>query len=188
MVATSMHIANYDRFVSHEEVRRDPKIAKTMTVQEGSPYAGLIADYFHSPLGVPCQAPPYGRLNAIDLKTRKVLWSEPLGTAQHSGPLGIPFLRVPFAIPMGTATMGGNLVTKSGLIFIGASLDQRLRAIDIRSGKELWSAPLEAPAFATPMTYVSPASGRQIVVIAVGGYTKYGPDNGRFVTAYALPQ
>jgi glucose dehydrogenase len=188
MVATSMHIANYDRFVSHEEVRRDPKIAKTMTVQEGSPYAGLIADYFHSPLGVPCQAPPYGRLNAIDLKTRKVLWSEPLGTAQHSGPLGIPFLRVPFAIPMGTATMGGNLVTKSGLIFIGASLDQRLRAIDIRSGKELWSAPLEAPAFATPMTYVSPASGRQVVVIAVGGYTKYGPDNGRFVTAYALPQ
>ena len=117
-----------------------------------------------------------------------MLWSEPLGTAQHSGPLALPFFRVPFASPMGTATMGGSLLTESGLIFIGASLDQRLRAIDIHNGKELWSAPLEAPAFATPMTYVSQSSGRQIVVIAVGGYTKYGPDNGRFVSAYALPR
>jgi membrane-bound PQQ-dependent dehydrogenase (glucose/quinate/shikimate family) len=187
MVTTTMHIANYDRFVSHEEARRDPEIAETMTVQEGSPYAGIVADYFHSPLGVPCQAPPYGRLNAIDLNTREVLWSIPFGTAEHTGPLELPWLRVPFAIPMGNVTMGGNLLTESGLAFIGGSLDQQFRAIDTKTGEELWSAPLEAPGFATPMTYVSP-SGRQVVAIAVGGFSKYGPNNGLFIEAYALPR
>jgi len=188
MVATTMHIANYDRFVTHEEAKRDPKLRKAALPQEGSPYFGVIADYFHSPLGIPCQQPPYGRLNAVDLKTRKLLWSEPLGTAKHSGPLEIPFLRVPFAIPMGNVTMGGNMVTKSGLIFIGASLDQQFRAIDVHSGKELWSAPLEAPAFATPMTYVSPRSGRQMVAVAVGGFNKYGPNNGLYIDVFALPK
>ncbi len=91
-------------------------------------------------------------LNAVDLKTRKLMWSVPLGTAKHSGPLKMPFLRVPFGIPMGNVTMGGNLVTKSGLIFIGGSLDQQFRAFDMKTGKELWSAPLEAAAFATPVT------------------------------------
>jgi len=188
MVATTMHIANYHRFVSHDEIRRNPKLKKAVTPQESSPYFGVLADYFHSPLGVPCQQPPYGRVNAVDLKTRKLLWSLPLGTAQHSGPLEIPFLRVPFPIPMGTATMGGNIVTSSGLIFIGASLDQQFRAMDVHTGKELWSAALNAPAFATPMTYVSPKSGRQFVAVAVGGYNKYGPNNGLFIDAFALPR
>jgi quinoprotein glucose dehydrogenase len=187
MVTTTMHIANYDRFVTHEEAKRDPKIAKMMTVQDGSPYAGILADYFHSPIGVPCQAPPYGRLNAIDLKTRKVLWSIPFGTAKHSGPLDLPWFRVPFAIPMGNVTMGGNLVTESGLVFIGGSLDQQFRAIDTRSGEELWSAPLGAAGFATPMTYVAP-SGRQVVAIAAGGFSKYGPNDGLYIEAYALPR
>ncbi|HEU0096195.1 MAG TPA: pyrroloquinoline quinone-dependent dehydrogenase, partial [Rhizomicrobium sp.] len=187
MVATTMHIANYNRFVTHEEARRNPAVTKAMTPQDGSPYFGILTDYFHSPLGVPCQQPPYGRLNAIDLKTRKLLWSEPLGTAKHSGPLQIPFLRVPFAIPMGNVTMGGNIVTASGLIFIGASLDQQFRAMDVHSGKELWSAPLEAAGFATPVSYVSPRSGRQFVAIAVGGFSKYGPNNGLYIDAFALP-
>lgn len=187
MVATTMHIANYNRFVTHDEAKRNPKL-KGVTPQEGSPFFGILTDYFHSPLGVPCQQPPYGRLNAIDLKTRKLLWSEPLGTAKHSGPLAIPFLRVPFAIPMGNVTMGGNVVTSSGLIFIGASLDQQLRAMDVHTGKELWRAPLEAAAFATPVTYVSPKSGRQFVAVAVGGYNKYGPNNGLYIDAFALPR
>jgi quinoprotein glucose dehydrogenase len=88
---------------------------------------------------------------------------------------------------MGNVTMGGNLLTESGLAFIGGSLDQQFRAIDTKTGEELWSAPLEAPGFATPMTYVSP-SGRQVVAIAAGGFSKYGPNNGLFIEAYALPR
>ena len=187
MVTTTMHIANYDRFITREEAARDPKAAKDYTPQMGSSYFGISADYFHSPLGVPCQQPPYGQLSAIDLKTKKVLWSIPFGTAQHSGPLKLPYLKVPFAIPMGNVTMGGNLVTESGLVFIGASLDQQFRAIDTHTGEELWSAPLEAPGFATPMTYVSP-SGRQVVAIAAGGFSKYGPNHGLFIEAFALPK
>lgn len=188
MVATTMHIASYDRFVTQEEAKRDPRVRKGMTPQDGSPYAGVITDYFHSPLGVPCQEPPYGRLNAVDLRTRKLLWSMPLGTAQHGGPLAFPSLHVPFAIPMGTVTMGGNIVTASGLTFIGASLDRQFRAIDTLTGRELWAAPLEAPAFATPVTYVSPRSGRQFVAVAVGGFSKYGPNAGLYLAAFAIPR
>jgi membrane-bound PQQ-dependent dehydrogenase (glucose/quinate/shikimate family) len=187
MVTTTMHIANYDRFLTPEDVRRDPSLKRSMQPQMGSPYAGVIADYFHSPLGVPCQEPPYGRLNAVDMRAHKLLWSIPLGTAEHSGPLALPFLRVPFAIPMGNVTMGGSLVTRGGLVFIGGSLDQHFRAFDIRTGRELWNVPIEAPAFASPMTYVAPRSLRQMVVVSVGGFNKYGPDNGLYVDAYALP-
>ncbi len=185
MVATTMHISNYDRFVTQAEAKADPKVKKAAQPLQGSSYFGILTDYFHSPLGVPCEEPPYGRLNAVDLRTRKLMWSVPLGTAKHSGPLQIPFLRVPFAIPMGNVTMGGNLVTKSGLIFIGGSLDQQFRVFDMKTGKELWSAPLEAAAFATPVTYASRA-GHQIVAVAVGGFSKYGPNNGLFVDAFAL--
>lgn len=188
MVATTMHIANYDWFVTHKEAKNDPGAKVGVIPQDGSPYFGIHADYFHSPLGVPCQSPPYGRLNAVDLKTHKLLWSVPLGTSLHAGPLAIPFLRVPFAIPMGTVTMGGDTVTKSGLVFIGAALDQYFRAYDIHTGKMLWRTQLAAPAFATPTTYISPESGRQFVVVAVGGFNKYGPNNGLYLDAFALPK
>jgi len=67
-------------------------------------------------------------------------------------------------------------------------LDQYFRALDIQTGDELWRVHLSAPAFANPMTYISPASGRQFVVVAVGGKTRYGPHDGLYVNAYALPE
>ena len=146
----------------------------------------MLTDYFHSPLGVPCQRPPFGIITAINLKTRQLLWSRPLGTSRNNGPLSTS-VRVPVAIPMGTVTMGGNLVTGSGLIFVAATLDQYLRALDERTGQELWRTNLSAAAFATPMTYSSARSGRQYVVVSVGGNSKFGPNDGLYVEAYALP-
>jgi quinoprotein glucose dehydrogenase len=125
-------------------------------------------------------------ISAIDLRTRTLLWSHPFGTARHAGPLAL-HVRIPFPIPMGAVTMGGNLVTKSGLIFVGAALDQYLRALDITTGRQLWSTELSAAAFATPMTYQSPSSGRQFVVVAVGGNSHFGPNEGLYLQAYALP-
>lgn len=188
LVAVSMRMANYDRFITSEEFDRDAAggLHSAVTPQVGSPYAGVLTDYFHSPLGVPCQRPPFGMISAIDLKTGQLLWSRPLGTARHNGPLSTS-VRVPVAIPMGTVTMGGNLVTGSGLIFVAATLDQYLRALDERTGQELWRTNLSAAAFATPMTYSSARSGRQYVVVSVGGNSKFGPNDGLYVEAYALP-
>jgi len=185
MVAVSMRMANYEYFVSAKQLQAMSD-KNVVTPQVGSPYAGVVSDYFHSPIGVPCQRPPYGLISAIDLKTGAMLWSHPLGTARSSGPLKTS-LRVPFSIPMGAVTLGGNLVTGSGLIFVGAALDRYLRAFDEHTGKELWRADLSAAAFATPMSYVSAQSGRQFVVAAVGGNNKFGPNDGLYIQAYALP-
>jgi len=188
LVAVSMRMANYDRFVATDELAKgaDGTPHSLVTPQVGSPFFGIVTDYFHSPLGVPCQRPPYGMISAIDLRTRQLLWSRPLGTARDNGPLELPRIRVPWPIPMGTVTMGGNLVTASGLIFVAATLDRYLRALDERTGKELWRTDLSAAGFATPMSYLSPR-GRQLVVLAVGGNNKFGPNEGLYVQAYALP-
>jgi len=185
LIAVTLRMANYDRFVSTLEQQRASD-QSLITPQVGSPFAGIIADYFHSPLGVPCQRPPYGMISAVDLRTGTLMWSHPLGTARSSGPLALG-LRVPIPIPMGAVTMGGSLVTRSGLIFVGATLDRYLRALDERTGQELWKSDLSAAAFATPMSYISPQSGRQFVIVSVGGNSKFGPNHGLLVQAYALP-
>ena len=91
-----------------------------------------------------------------------------------------------FASPLGMPTLGGSLSTRSGLVFFAGTQDYYLRALDQLSGKEIWRAKLPVGAIATPMSYVSPASGRQFVVINAGG-TAQSTDTGDYVIAYALP-
>jgi len=149
----------------------------------GTPYI-FAQTPFMSPLKVPCQRPPFGTIQALDLKTRKLLWSQSFGTAAKSGPFGIP---TELPIRMGVPNMGGSVVTAGGLAFIGASQDRRLRAYDVETGRELWSAQLPSVAAATPMSFVSAKTGRQYVVIAAGGhYGLPGPPGGA-VMAFALP-
>lgn len=145
----------------------------------GTPYAVRTERPFASPLGLPCNAPPWGRLTAIDLKTRKIVWQRPLGTTADHAPLGIP-------VP-GVFNQGGAIVTRSGLVFIGATIDNYLRAFDVKSGRELWKGRLPAGGQALPMSYVSPRSGRQYVVIAAGGHQFMDTTIGDYVVAYALP-
>jgi glucose dehydrogenase len=149
---------------------------------EGTPYRVTSAPFL-SPLGVPCQQPPFGTLTAIDLKTRKVIWRRPIGTTQDTGPLG---LRSGLALPMGMPNMGGSITTAGGVTFIAATLDANLRAFDTASGAELWRHRLPAGGQATPMTYAS-RSGRQFVVIAAGGNAVLGSRTGDHVVAFALP-
>jgi quinoprotein glucose dehydrogenase len=185
LVAVSMRMSNYTRFVTPQEAQGLTE--KTLiTPQVGSPFAGIVNDYFHSPLGVPCQRPPYGVITAVNLQTGQLLWSHPLGTSRNNGPLALG-VKIPVSIPMGNVTLGGNLVTGSGLIFVGATLDRYVRALDERTGEELWRSSLSAAAFATPMSYVAPGNGRQYVLVSVGGNSKFGPNDGLFVQAYALP-
>lgn len=73
----------------------------------------------------------------------------------------------------GAVTIGATLITKSGLVFIGASMVSRVRARDEHSGKVLWRAQVDAPAVAMPATYVY--HGKQYVVFAAGGNTLLTP-------------
>ena len=84
--------------------------------------------------------------------------------------------------------MGGSVVTAGGLAFVGASLDRKLRAYDIGNGRELWNASLPAVAAASPMTYISPRTGRQYVVIAAGGHYGLPGPPASAMLAFALPE
>ncbi len=144
----------------------------------GTPYRAEVG-LFLSPLGVPCTPPPFGTVTAIDMDSGKVRWQVPLGQARHRG------LTAPAWLGWGSPNIGGPMVTGGGLVFIGAALDARLRALDVTSGKELWQAPLEAPGMSVPMTYL--ARGRQFVVIAAGGNSRVSPELSDALMAFALP-
>jgi len=193
VIANSNRVVNYNRLITRAEAdargvkpigRGDAGYVGGPVAQKGTPYAADIRPFL-SPLGIPCTQPPFGMLSAIDMKTRKLLWSRPFGTGRDAGPL-----RIASGIPleMGVPNLGGSVVTDAGLTFIGASQDAYLRAIDTSSGRELWRARLPAGGQATPMTYWSPASGRQFVVISAGGHGGILGKTGDYIMAFALPR
>jgi quinoprotein glucose dehydrogenase len=139
--------------------------------QLGTPY-GMRRKSFLSSFGIPCIKPPWGTLAAVDMQRGAIKWQIPLGDT--------PGIHLNLGMP----GLGGPIVTAGGIIFIAASLDDRLRAFDTDSGKLLWTATLPAGGQATPMTYA--IGGRQYVVIAAGGY-KDMSDRGDYLMAYALP-
>ncbi|MCB1643910.1 MAG: pyrroloquinoline quinone-dependent dehydrogenase [Pseudomonadales bacterium] len=145
--------------------------------QIGTAYA-MKRDIMLSPLGVPCNAPPWGQLSAVDMNSGEILWQSTLGTTEDIAPLGI-------SLETGTPNMGGPVVTKSGLVFIGAAMDNYLRAFDLRTGAELFKGRLPAGGQATPMSYIW--EGRQYVVIAAGGHSRMGTTLGDAIVAFALP-
>jgi quinoprotein glucose dehydrogenase len=126
--------------------------------------------------GNPVITPPWGALNAIDLNTGKMVWRVPLGELDYLTRKGIP--------PTGTENYGGPAITAGGLIFIGASKDQKFRAFDKKTGKLLWETKLPAGGYATPAVYE--AGGKEYIVIACGG-GKMGTPSGDSYLAFSLP-
>jgi len=153
---------------------------KEVSPQSGTPF-GMKRETILSPIGMPCNPPPWGQLHAIDMHDGRVLWEVPLGTTEDLAPFSEYILG-----KTGTPNMGGPIVTASGLVFIGAAMDNYLRAFDARNGHELWRGRLPAGGQATPMTYTW--HGRQYVVIAAGGHSKLNTKRGDNVIAFALPQ
>ena len=148
---------------------------------KGAPYS-VNKNRFMSPLGIPCQAPPFGTLSAIDMTTQKILWQVPLGTVQDTGPMGI---KMGMKMPIGMPSLGGSLATQGGLIFIAGTQDYYLRAFDSSTGKEVWKARLPVGSQGGPISYVSPKTGKQYILISAGG-ARQSPDRGDYVIAYAL--
>jgi glucose dehydrogenase len=128
----------------------------------------------------PCQQPPWGTLNAVNLNTGEIAWTVPLGVVDALETKGIP--------KTGIYNLGGSIATAGGLVFIAATADHRFRAFDSQTGKELWVTKLEFNGHATPMTYLGQRTRRQFVVIAVGAGGNIGDDASGPTTlaAYAL--
>jgi len=147
--------------------------------QTGSPY-GMIRRFLQSPSDLPCIAPPWGTLAAVDMTEGKIRWQVPLGSMQNFGGPHDP-------IPPGSINLGGPIVTAGGLVFIAGTTDPYIRAFDIETGKELWKARLPASGNATPITYVS-STGKQYLVIAAGGHPKIPEEPlSDAVVAFTLP-
>jgi quinoprotein glucose dehydrogenase len=178
-VAAVVQLIAMDALDTAEARQNSSRLGDEYTRMHGTPYV-MRRNWLEAPSGLPCVPPPWGSLEAIDLKTGRRAWSAPLGDpAGLKAELG----RLP-APPTGLPNLGGPITTASGLVFIGAAMDRVLRAFDVETGKELWKGPLPGGARATPMTYQ--AGGRQFVVVAVGGSEDWG--KGDYLVAFALPQ
>jgi len=141
------------------------------------PYVGSGHWDFRDPEGFPINKRPWGTLNAIDLNEGKIKWQIPLGTYPELEKKGFE--------PTGTFNIGGPVITAGGLIFIGATMDERMHAYDKHTGKLLWEFQMDAGGYATPATYE--VNGRQYIVIAAGGGGKPGTKTGDSYYCFALP-
>ncbi len=195
MVVNSLHNPSVVRLIPRAETSPDDNYA-IGGAQTGTPYA-VYSFFFLSPVFAPCLRPPYGEIAVVDLANQETLWRRPLGTTTDMGPLGIA---TGLPLPMGMFYSAGSIVTGGELIFNAGVTDSSVRAIDVMNGEELWKAPLPASSTATPMSYVSPATGKQYVLVTVpdgGGILQLetqvneGAEEeevpGGYIFAYALP-
>ncbi len=191
MVVNSMHLAYTVHMIPREEDRptsEDGGFAGGYGIggpQRGTPYAARV-NTFVSPANIPCLRPPYGEIAVVDLTTRQIVWRRGAGFWN----LGFPHT-------------GGSVITKGGLIFNAGIADGAFRAIDALTGQVVWEESLQVPSQATPMTYTSPTTGRQYVLMTVPSTEQpsASPDDfhelatsgkaagpGGTVIAYALPE
>ncbi len=194
LIANYNNMANRDRLLDRSDADRlglkpitqphePPKPGLTeYGAQAGAPYAIEVNPGWRQWTGLMCTQPPYGGITAIDLATGKTLWDEPLGDARANGPFGVPSM---LPIRIGTPNNGGPLITAGGIIFIAATTDNVLRAVDIRTGKVLWEDQLPAGGQATPMAFE--VNGREYIGFMAGGHHFMETPVGDYVLAYALP-
>lgn len=174
MVVQSLHLANRSQLTARADVTPNTSIGFGGGQQKGTPYLASTGPWL-SPIFTPCQKPPYGEMAVVDLKSKKTVWQRPLGTANELGPLG---LKIKLPLPMGVPYSAGNIVTRSGLIFVSGTMDRYLRAVDLYSGKEVWREYLPGQAQATPMSYVTPTSKKQLIIVTVPGSETFSLEHG----------
>lgn len=174
-------------------IKRTPETEeKRLFTKDGTPYwnENFAGDYairiqqFASGLGIPCIAPPWGRMVGVDLTTGKTEWLRRVGTTKNLKTTFLPG-RFPIGFPMGMVAHGGPLTTAGDLVFHGATADNFFRAYDINTGKLLWQTELPAGGQATPATYMG-ADNKQYVIIAAGGHGSLGTKAGDSVIAWRL--
>lgn len=182
MFGMPTYLAFTSRLVPREEIPpkgQDEKGSEQgLNRNDGAPY-GVFMGPFLGPLGIPCQAPPWGYVAGANLRTGEIAYKHRNGTVYDMTPLPLPF-------KVGVPGIGGPMITKGGVVFLGAAVDNYLRAYDLTTGRQLWSARLPAGGQSTPMTYETD-DGRQYVVMVAGGHGSVGTKPGDYVIAYTLP-
>ncbi len=181
MIVPSNRVPTAVKLIPREQIQlgESQKIemgGKMQFENPGSPYVIEVQPLL-SPLGSPCSEPPWAALTAVDIVQKKILWDVPLGSIKKLSP-------IPVDVHLGTPGAGGPLVTAGGVVFIGYSLDDTLRAFDLNSGEILWEGDLPAAGTAIPVTYE--VDGEQYIVIAAGGHSMYGSTMGDAVMAFKL--
>lgn len=185
LITPVSQIPYYVKLIPREQV--DPEYAKRPEAGAPMQKPGFLGDTPYgvqqgplmSPSFTPCTKPPWNMLVAVDMAKGEILWKVPFGRLDKLMPVPIP-------LNFGAPTAGGPIVTAGGLIFIGATPDNRVHAFDIETGEEVWTFRTPTSAMATPMTYS--VGGKQFIVFAVGGHSWYdakGVDD--YVMAFALP-
>jgi len=142
-----------------------------------TPWGRPIGRFWNPENRIPCSAPPFGELVAVDVNRAAIVWRVPLGEFDDLKARGFPHT--------GTPNIGGTIATATGVVFIGAAIDQRFRAFDAETGALLWQTTLEASAHATPMTFMG-RNGQQFVAIAAGGDGLLVSPPGSTIVAFAL--
>lgn len=180
-VVNSSNMVASVRLLPREEFDTDIHGGPGVLVNEmqGSPYV-LLREVLLSPLGAPCNPPPWGLLTAIDMNNGETRWQVPFGRKEFGG-------KIKSLASWGSPNQGGPIITAGGLVFIGASLDNNFRAYDLQSGEEVWRHEVPAAATATPMTYAYGDSGRQYIVVAAGGHARLKTTLGDAIVAFSLP-
>jgi quinoprotein glucose dehydrogenase len=178
MVVTTSHIALSVKLVPQAQCAAlKPDLSQT-----GSAYCAVVTPLL-SPWGAPCTKPPWATLDAVDLSSGKIAWTRPLGQLGAAA-------RWPLSLMGGGGfSIGGPLITATGLIFVGAGTDPALRAYELNTGKELWKVKLPTTANSVPMSYRLGDNGRQFVVVAAGGHFALSGmvPSGDYLMAFALP-
>jgi len=163
--------------VARMERRTDPATGAA-TFERTSPWNRPIGRFWNLETRIPCSAPPFGELIAVDVNRAAIVWRVPLGVFDDLKGRGFD--------KTGTPNIGGTITTAGGLVFIGGTIDKRFRAFDAQTGAQLWETTLEASAHATPMTFMG-RDERQYVVIAAGGNGILRSEPGSKIVAFALP-
>jgi hypothetical protein len=154
-----------------------PRGGGERTWMRTTPWGGVVGRFWNPENKIPCSAPPFGELVAVDVDRGAVVWRVPLGFIETLKAQGFP--------GTGALNIGGTIATASGLLFVGATNDRRFRAFDSATGAQLWETELEASAHSIPMTFLG-RDGRQYVVVAAGGGSYLNSAPGRRSSAFAL--
>lgn len=139
---------------------------------------GAYARFWNPESKIPCSAPPFGELVAVNVDTGEIAWKTPLGAVESLEARGFK--------NTGAVNIGGSLATAGGLVFIAATNDSRFRAFDSKTGKPLWEHPIDANGHTIPVGYLGKDGRQYIVLMAGGGGGTFGAPLSDSVTAFAL--